>query len=187
MIHLREKALERTRGLEYFKIKHGMTGIPKYACATINDFLDHRQELEVGERVLFPILTYAPSESPHLVLPMNLGNAIPIKLSDSTKKIEVYARVGGYSSIDSILADSIKALQKGDSLYKVVLRNGFRWPKTFSEEGHVDENLYLLDFEVRGPSKRKKAPSKILNDLISELFPQFSQPETIPIPLNISA
>ena len=173
MINLKEKALElEENAFERFKIKFGFKDIPDYACSTIQDFLENKKDIGIQKQIIFPALTYVP-------LDMNqrqkLGYEIlPITLSDVTGKLEVYLmpNMGG-----GFVAEHLKEMWAGGSVYNVLLINGVFWP--FKEK--ADEKIYLRGIKPQ-IKKKQKEYSMELSELLSKIFPDYGM-ELIPIKL----
>lgn len=161
MIDLRQKALNVTRGWQRVKIKYGFTFVPDYACATLAEFLGERDNIAVGKTLVFPRLSYTPLEFEE-----RLSNEVLVKLSDPTASAEMYvSRTCFNEGTRAHMGDIIDNLSRGTSLVRPVLRNGNYVP--YQEP---DQRIFLVDFEKRGPSQKKKGYAGALAEMMVNLF-----------------
>jgi len=177
MIDFKLKALElEPRRWERFKIKYGFSGLPDFACPTINDFLNNRDKIGVMKQVVFPTLSYNPLNADDR---KRLGwEDVAITLKDITGEMEVYVRPTMYNPQTGSLADEIKVLGNGGTLYHVIVRNGVIWPTL---KGNTqDDRIYLCDFRTRWRSKNKIKLSETLSEILKNIFPEPSL-QAVPI------
>jgi hypothetical protein len=171
MINLKQKAVElESSKWKRFKIKHGFTDIPEYACSTVKDFLDNKDKMKISEEVLFPSLNYLGLNQEERE---KLGyEVVPIVLQDLTGEVQVYIRP---AMSFGFVADNLHDLWAGGSIYNVRLINGVQWPG----ESKPDERIYLRSFKFH--HKKQKNYSEKFSEILEKIFNPELSAETIKI------
>lgn len=164
MINLRQKAIElETSKWKKFKIKHGFTNIPEYACSTAKDFLENKSKMKISDTVIFPTLNYLGLNQEERE---KLGyEIVPVTLQDLTGKFEVYVRpmmAGG------LVPENLHDFWAGGKLYNVLLMNGVYWPGIEKP----DERIYLKSFKFH--NKKQKNYSEKTSELIAKILPEYN-------------
>ncbi len=173
MIDIQQEMLREARGWERFKIKYGLTDLPAhFACRNLQEFLTSRDQIKVGKLVMFPKLYYFPKESDSV-------GYDKISLKDGSASIDAYVSPSAFNlTSGELVADCLKEVQSGDTLYFSVLRNGM--PIPYARE--ADHTLYLAGFEtIRHP--RPKIDFSAIMEKLSSLVPEFNQRELTPVPV----
>ncbi|MEK6893213.1 MAG: hypothetical protein AABX07_03335 [Nanoarchaeota archaeon] len=165
MENLKELMLSRaTSWGERMKIK--WNGAPAtYLCRELKDFLQHREQMRIGETLLLPKLTYFTSDT------REDGSGIPVNLNDDTAETEAIAR---YLCINHqegrFMQDCVPELMGGQTLYLPILTNGFQLPGVLTMPRYEDARIFLVSYATFKNPKTTTQKKRISGSLLN-LFP----------------
>ncbi|GEM_PF-6399503 len=170
MINLHERALQKTKGLEYWVIKLGLTTLPLYACRSIEDFMINKNKVGVMSKVLLPRVCYYPLSEHD-----GYGN-IPLELRDDTGKLKVYLSKNDFVWSEKTLIEYFQKIQQGERLMYAVLQNGYiQWSPYY--RGEDVDYLYLVDFSRPSIQKPKRKLTNLLAN-VNEFISTIELPES---------